>query len=131
MKRVPDAEALVVFQTCFGKFTAGVDRKWWWEGFSQPSAAAHFDDGQGFKSIVTTVPDPGERIWFIAEEDQMAFYPVYETTPRTAQKVIGECYGFEYYMISKDFRWLLCENHHNVMIGIGPEITSQLERKTV
>ena len=53
---------------------------------------------------------------FIAEETQLPFYLVYETTPEIVQKIIGECYGFKYYIIPKDKSWLLRENHYNRVI---------------
>ncbi|WP_306468318.1 DUF6756 family protein [Deinococcus alpinitundrae] len=28
--------------------------------------------------------------------------------------------------VAKDFQWLLCENHHNVLIGVGPQIAERL-----
>jgi prophage antirepressor-like protein len=35
------------------------------------------------------VPDAGEKIWFVAED------------------------------VAKDLGWLLCENHHDLMMGLG------------
>jgi hypothetical protein len=53
---------------------------------------------------------------------------VYDATPAAAQAVIGECYGFEYYLIAKDLSWLLCENHHDTLIGIGEVVRSRIEK---
>jgi len=75
---------------------------------------------------VEIVPDPNERVWFIAEESRLPFYPVYEATPNAAQRVIEECYGFEYYLVAKDMTWLLCENHHGWLIGVGELICDRL-----
>jgi hypothetical protein len=73
-------------------------------------------------------PNPDALVWLIAEEDQLPHYPVFETTPRIATKIIGECYGFEFYLIAKNFEWLLCETHHNNVFAIGSLVEERLRR---
>ena len=123
---LPDKEGQLVFSDLLNTFVEGADRRWWWEAFKEESKSITFDDGLGFERIVELVPNKKETIWFIAEETQLPFYPVYETTPEVVQKIIGECYGFEYYIIPKDKSWLLCENHHNRVIGIGEPVETNM-----
>jgi hypothetical protein len=52
-------------------------------------------------------------------KDKRRNFPVYATTLAVAQQVIGECYAFEYYLVAKDLGWLLCANHHDLMMGLG------------
>jgi hypothetical protein len=49
----------------------------------------------------------------------LPYFPVYDATPAVVQQIIGECYGFEYYLIAKNLSWLLCENHHDMVIAVG------------
>jgi hypothetical protein len=44
---------------------------------------------------------------------------VYESRAEIIGFVVGECFAFEYYIIDKEKEWLLCENHYNLLIGIG------------
>jgi hypothetical protein len=74
------------------------------------------------------VPDASEHVWFIVEDDSLPFYPVYDAIPRAISAVIGECYGFEYYIVQRDLEWLLCENHHNRMIGVGKNVEERFRR---
>lgn len=69
-----------------------------------PSTSATFSDQQAFTRLCSIVPDPEERVWFVAEDDQLPFYPVYDAPPAAVQRVLGACSGFEYYLISKDLR---------------------------
>jgi len=124
---LPSDEGSILYQELLEEFVTDGDRRWWWESFSKPSASKTFENGKGFEKIAKLVPDPHEAVWFIVEEDQLPFYPIYEATPAAIQKVIGECYGFEYYIIPKSKEWLLCENHHNRMVCIGKQITERLE----
>jgi hypothetical protein len=119
LAEVEDGRARELTTAFLARFTGGEDVRWWWEYFPMPAAAVHFDDGKGFTRITAIVPDPDERIWFVTEDDQLPYFPVYETTPAIAQQVIGQCYGFEYYLIAKDLGWLLCENHHDTLFATG------------
>ena len=103
-------------------FVDGGDRKWWWEAFKIKPIHRITSHPNPFRLIVPIVPDPSEKLWFVVEDDSSLHYPVYEANARVIEKVIGECFGFEYYLIPKDKQWLLCENHHNVLIGIGKQI---------
>ena len=91
-----------------------------------PSTSVTFSDQQGFRRLCSIVPNPEEHVWFVAEDDELASYPVYEATPAAAQQVIGECYGSEYYLISKDLAWLLCENHHDRLIAVGAVVEQRM-----
>ena len=121
-------ESEALYQELLEHFVEGGDRRWWWESFSKPSESVTFPDNKGFERIIELVPDPAERVWFVVEENQMLFYPIYEATPETIQNVIGECYGFEYYIIPKNRDWLLCENHHSRVIGLGEIINRKLAK---
>lgn len=78
-----------------------------------------FNKDMGFQNITKIVPDPEEHIWFIAEEKQLNFYPVYEETPQTVQQLIGECYGFDTNKFQRNFSWIICEDHNNTFHGVG------------
>ncbi|QYF93921.1 hypothetical protein KY495_01370 [Massilia sp. PAMC28688] len=115
-----------VFGAALDHFVASGDGRWWWEDFRQAGMSVFFEDGQGWRQVPQIAPVSDELIWFIAEDDSLPHYPVFETTPEVASLVIGECYGFEYYVIAKDFSWLLCENHHNVLCAVGAPVEARL-----
>lgn len=128
---LPAEENKRLYGLLVGKFVSGGDRRWWWEAFNEEEASHVFEDGMGFKRIPELVPDANEKLWFVVEEDQMEFYPVYETTAEVASAIVGECYGFEYYLIPKDTSWIICENHHNRIIGVGNSIIERLREVAV
>jgi hypothetical protein len=85
-----------------------------------------FWERRWFLSPRKLVPDPDELVWFIAEDFVEPEFSAWEATPRDIQAVLGECYSFEYYLIQQQFRWLLCENHHDVLIAVGKEMEERL-----
>ena len=122
-----DVETEKIYKKLLSSFVSGADRKWWWESFSQPEFVLSLTDEKAFKNITSLVPNPEEVVWFVAEEDQLPFYPIYEACSSDIQKVIGECYGFEYYIASKKMDWMLCENHHNNFIGVGDAVIQNMK----
>jgi hypothetical protein len=109
-------------------FVQDQSRRFWWEAFSQPSAEIHIPDGTGFTRLTEFTPEPDEPCWLMVEDFESNEFPIYEATPQLAVRLIGECHGFEYYLIAKDRRWLICENHHNVVIGVGSEVVAAINQ---
>src|SRR5688572_14189368 len=78
LAEVPESEARALTKVFLSRFTGGVDARWWWEHFTLPVATARFADGKGFTRIPAVVTDASERVWFVAEDDQLPYFPVYE-----------------------------------------------------
>ena len=131
IRLLPDDAGRTVFKAALTHFVASGDRHCWWEDFRVPSTTIRFADQKGFERIEKIVSNKREKVWFIVEDDQLPFYPVYEATPEAVQRVVGECYGYEYYLVAKDLSWLLCETHHDDLIGIGIEIEERLRQQDV
>ena len=107
-------------------FVDGGDRRWWWEAFKMEPVQSITPRQNPYKLLVSIVPDPCEKLWFVVEDHSLSHYPVYEGNARVVTEVIGECFGFEYYLILKNMQWLLCENHHSMLVGSGEEIVNGL-----
>lgn len=131
MVQMDRAESNRVYTAALNRFVGGRDRRWWWEAFRHAGVSLPCPTGDGWRRLPAIVPNPQERIWFIAEDDQLPQYPVFETSAEVASTVIGECYGFEYYLVESDFAWLVCETHHDVMFAVGQEVESRLLESAV
>ena len=127
-RQLPAAESETVLRTALARFVASGDRRWWWEDFREPGTSVVFPAGDGWRLMPEIAPSPDELVWFIAEDDHLPHFPVFETTPRIAARIIGECYAFEFYLIAKNFEWLLCETHHNRVCAIGAAVEERLKR---
>ena len=86
-----------------------------------------WESREAFRIIPSLVPDKAELVWFIAEDDQLPFYPVYESNVQSIPQIVGKCYGFEYYIVQKQFDWLLCDNHHDTLIGVGKAVEMRIK----
>ncbi len=122
-----DAKASGVRNRIAESFLSVPDSKWWWEHFKLDSVSIRCADQMGFKRLPELVPDADAPLFFVAEDSSLPFYPVYEASARVVSAIIGECYGFEYYLVPEDYAWLLCENHHDYLIGAGQPIMQGLQ----
>src|SRR5215475_9244620 len=107
-RRLPPDEAQRVYQSALRHFVPRGQPRWWWEHFPA-STGVHFTAGDGWRHLAEIVPDAGERVWFIAEDFVAPEYSVWEASVRDIQAVIGECYGFEFYLIQQQHYWLVCQ----------------------
>ena len=124
-RELPDKEAEEIYWKALRFFVSEGEPRWWWEHFVA-CTCTDFPAGDGWRHIPEFVPDTSERVWFIVEDDSLSFYPVYKATPTAICEVIGECYAFEYYIVQREFQWLLCETHHNTMIAVGEVVEMKL-----
>jgi len=107
-----------VFHELLDFFVKSGDRRWWWEDFAQDSFN-FIDYEKPFERLNEIIPNLEKNVWLMVEDDQAEYYPIYDCDPSIIGQIIGECFGFEYYVIDKNKDWLICENHHNRLIGIG------------
>jgi hypothetical protein len=115
------------------KFTTldrkGVNERWLWDAFKLPRCSMPLDDAT---TVLKELMPPTETVWFITEDARRnkrhGNYWVYEGKIGPIVDVIRETHYFEYYIVSKKFEWLLCENHHDILMAVGQPMVNQLER---
>ncbi len=125
--RLPETQAETVRNDIQSKFVNG--NGLWWEHFVEPTASVWFKAGDAYQSLTRFVPKPDENCWLLFESPDAAGLVIYELTPSTAVKILGECAGCEYYLVSKDLDWLICENDHDVLIGSGEPVVRAMSAK--
>jgi hypothetical protein len=125
-RRLSEVEAKQIYEEAEAHFVRSAGRTWWWEDFRHTPASATFHDQHAYERITQIVPDTKARAYLIPESDAGKWPLVYACTVLAAQRVLGECYAFEYYLVAMDRQWLLCENHHGVLMAIGEPAETRL-----
>jgi len=99
----------------------------WWDHFKGVEIGIHTTDA--YKLLPELVPSE-ERVWFVAEDwgrnKRDGGFWLFEGKIQAIVSVLGEMFGFEYYVVSKKFEWLLCENHHDILIGVGQPMVDKM-----
>jgi|SRR5882724_10936472 len=80
-----------------------------------PSEYYDYSDGFGFEDIQRHVPSGEEKCWFIPETEEEQL-PVFDVEVKSIGLILGECGYFEYYLVGKNYNWLIVENDHNQVI---------------
>lgn len=100
-------------------FTLRPNSGWKWNSLKVPYFS--FKHHEGYKYLTQLTGDE-ERAWFIVEDhigEKTKFW-LYEGNMKALQMVLSEIYsGSEFYIVSKNYDWMLCYNHHDFMIGTG------------
>src|SRR5262245_54150830 len=124
VRLVPEARAL--FDRALQTFTGGADVRWWWERLPASAVFREFEEHDGFRHLLEVVLDPDQPVLFVIEDDDEPFFPFLEATPRAAQAIIADSFGFEYYLIHPNFSWLVGENHHSQLFAVGSPVAERL-----
>ena len=120
------------------KFTTlgerGLSYSWLWEHFKEPQFSFYSEDAwKHLSEIVEPLVAPEETLWFIAEDErgtkQNGNFWLYEGKLNAIVSLLGEMTAFEYYLVPKKLDWLLCETHHDVLVGVGEPIIERLKAK--
>lgn len=114
------------------KFTTlgkkGLGYYWWWDSLKKPISSIQMEYAP---AVLTKLVPPQETVWFIAEDwlstKLHGKFWLYEGKVAAVTELLGEMYGFEYYVVSKKFEWLLGEDHHGILIGVGYPVVEKIE----
>ena len=119
-----------ILMSIIEKFTTLGRKGWnatWWDHFKGVESAIHTADA--YKLLRELVPTE-ERVWFVAQDwgrnKHDGGFWLFEGKIQAIVSVLDEMFGFEYYIVSKKFEWLVCENHHDVLIGVGQPIVAKI-----
>ncbi|MFN8145166.1 MAG: DUF6756 family protein [Bacteroidia bacterium] len=118
-----------VYRT-FCKLTNNNSRPvWLWNSFKLDTFSISVEQ-KSFKYLDKLI-DHGETIWFfvnesVKEADKFWFY---QGQIKPIQKIIAEaCYIDELYLVSKKYDWILCINHHDILIASGQTMPDKLRQ---
>lgn len=94
------------------------DPRSWWMSLKHPFESFDYFEGRGFEDLVRHIPQGEETCWLIPETEEQN-PPVFDAAISSISQVLGECSYFEYYLVGKQFDWLIAENDHNQIIVSG------------
>lgn len=85
---------------------------WLWERFRYPTSTSQPSDAL---DELEHRLSPEERYWFLAS-DQHGKYWVADASAFGILTALREMPYFEYYIVDHPMNWLICENHHGMLI---------------
>jgi hypothetical protein len=100
----------------------------YWEHLKGECYTLQFPNDNAF-TILDKLIHKDEKVWFLAQDTHKVW--LYEGFIEHIINIIKECYAFEYYIVSKKYIWLLCENHHGCLTGIGNEVIERMKKLNI
>jgi len=107
-------EAQWVVKAAQERFVVDSPRAWWLSLKLKP-AIFPYPTGDGFQHLREHAPAHAEKCWLVLETETTA-KPVAEIDILLAPTILGELPHIDYYLIDKDFAWLIIENDHNAVL---------------
>jgi hypothetical protein len=122
---VADDDARRIYVEIEMRFTGQRGATWVWEHLRLPCASRTFEDDRAYERLPLIIPD---------QSQDLLFFPDTEDDPRCAFRgpidaivsVLADCPAFEYCIAPIDLGWIICENHHGVLIAVGEPVESRL-----
>jgi hypothetical protein len=106
-KSIPTSEANRIVRNARKKFVNGNPRAWWMSLKAEPTT--YCSETTKLKEIL---PPQNAGYWFVPEMETDEL-PVFELSSGEIQTVLNESPYFEYYILPKDYAWLIAESDHN------------------
>jgi hypothetical protein len=119
------AEAQRLYDELESRFAEKKGARWIWEHLRLPSSSRQFSDQRAFERLPRLIPNSSEELVFIPGSDNDTVC-AYRGTIDVITAVIADCSAFEYCVTPLGMDWLVCENHHGVLIAVGDPVVSRL-----
>ncbi|MGE5184915.1 MAG: DUF6756 family protein [Acidobacteriota bacterium] len=122
-------EAKALYAAIERRFSSPQQARWIWEHFRVPGTARRFADDRAYERLKLFVPQAAEQLLFFpgSDEDVKA---VYRGGIEAIVAVLGDSTSYEYLIAPPALDWLVCENHHGVVVAIGEPVETRLRSLT-
>lgn len=128
-RQVGAAQWEALLRRVFERFSTTSDTgvTWLWSHLKEQGVSVKTDNG--LRDISALCPANG-NVWLLVEDwdgtKVHGHYWCFEGAYAAAVAVLSHCHAMEYYIIDRELRWMIVENHHDVLIGIGEPAESFL-----
>jgi len=95
------------------KYAHGKKTRFLWENFTNELGINNKNAWEWIKEIIGN----NETIMFFNPEDNSIAFKFFNG--KDVDDVLGETFGFEFYLTNKTIDYVLCFNHHDVLIACG------------
>jgi hypothetical protein len=112
MVQVSSNEANKVVKTAMDKFIEGNPRVWWLSLKTETLNVSAEDSPEYLKRYWP----PGEKHCYFIPENETDTLRVFEATLEGIIKVLKNSIFYEYYLVGKQFNWLIIETDHNELL---------------
>ena len=108
------SESLSIINQIIAKYAGGKKGAFLWENFVEHRVLSK--DPEAWK-LLSGIIGKKKTIMFFNPEDELSAFKLNNGNDLVA--ILGETFGFEFYLTDESMDYVLCFNHHDYLIGCG------------
>ena len=111
-----------VLDSIFDSFANTHDQSvsWLWSHLKREGSSLNSRNGL---AEIGAMVAPNTMVWLLLEDwdhkKKQGNYWLFEGSYSAVVAVLGNMHFIEYYIVGRELNWMILENHHNVLIGVG------------
>jgi hypothetical protein len=114
-----DTAARALVEHVKQQFVADPRGLWWWESLRGATQSVPYDDAAYPLAFLRTRLADQPTVNLIVTDNQREPSGVVTGTPDAIIDLLGEVHPFEFAVTDPEVRWLILDNHHNVLVLAG------------
>jgi hypothetical protein len=126
LQAVPREEARALYQRLAETFSGRPSATWIWEHLTTPHTSRQLEADDILATLPKLAPDAAQELLVFPESDAER-KTAFRGTLDAIVTALGACHWFEYCITPTDFQWLVCENHHDMLIAAGEPVAARLD----
>lgn len=111
-------EVQEIYDKINSRFIKEEKKIWWWESLSIPSTSIEYGEHDGL-SLIREIIKNNLKVLIFITDDEAPPWPAFEGKLEDILEIIKSQRFFEYFLTSKDCKWLIFDTHHNSLIVTG------------
>ena len=118
-----------ILKSIFEEFatTSNTSATWLWENLKKQGVRFQTENSLNY---IVSLFEPETNVWILFEDwdrtKRNGNYWLFEGNYGTTIDVLNNMHGLEYYIVDKKMHWMIIENHHDILIGVGKPAESRL-----
>jgi len=96
---------------------------WLWEHFKLKTTSLPLE---ARFNLLEKLVEPKEDVWFFVNGDKDKFWFYHGNIGAILKVILESSYIDELYLASKKYEWLICINHHDVLVATGEPMAERL-----
>lgn len=106
------------------RFNLPENHSWWWQCLKEARSFSYTDGDAGLNLLKNTVPDKAQVVWLFVTDDELPPWYCISGTIDYLVEMLREHRFFEYFVADPDVSWVVFDTHHNELVTVGCNLTS-------
>jgi hypothetical protein len=119
VSELQENEAQVIVERFASLYVSNAKMRWWWEALKVRDKSLRYDSYQHWLEIMESLCPEWESAYLVVTDDEFPPWPVLKGPFSDLLELIGDQFGFEYFITGIDYSWCVFDNHHDYLIMSG------------